>query len=311
MTLDEQPGAELAEALGEFEKRFRYPLGQGRSFWISHGSDYTRFFRAIGQARCFVARRGDEIAGVVSVARCPLRLTSGEVIDASFIADLKLAKPSDGWTLVRLLREAVPWARVTNQTPGFSVVMGGTARNPTQYTGRLGIPAYEKLAEITILRIPSDLLPSTQPWQAITPNEAAARHVELTPGHFATQGGNHVLRSQVQPHGLLLTSGKACGILEDTRQCKRLFLDDGEELVSAHLSSFGFEDSEDAIQLLAVASAVCREHGIPAFFVSVPSVNCNEILGKLRQDDLMIAPATVYGFGLAPDQRWSVNTAEV
>ncbi len=68
--VDRQPSATLAAQLASFEREFRYPLGSGRWFRISHGEDYTRFFRAIGEARCFVARRQQAIAGVVAVTRC-------------------------------------------------------------------------------------------------------------------------------------------------------------------------------------------------------------------------------------------------
>ena len=44
-------------ALARFEEQFTYPLGPGRTLRISHGDDYPRFFRAIGDAACFVAER--------------------------------------------------------------------------------------------------------------------------------------------------------------------------------------------------------------------------------------------------------------
>jgi hypothetical protein len=44
------PSPSQAKALAEFEGQFNYPLGAGRSFRISHGEDYPRFFRAIGKA---------------------------------------------------------------------------------------------------------------------------------------------------------------------------------------------------------------------------------------------------------------------
>ena len=44
------PDPELADALSAFEQHFRYPLGRTRTFRISHGPDYPRFFRAMGKA---------------------------------------------------------------------------------------------------------------------------------------------------------------------------------------------------------------------------------------------------------------------
>ena len=51
------PAPELARALAEFEAGFTYPLGPGRTFHICHGDDYPCFFRAMGEAACFVAEQ--------------------------------------------------------------------------------------------------------------------------------------------------------------------------------------------------------------------------------------------------------------
>ena len=56
-----------AAALEEFEQEFTYPLGEGCRFRISHGGDYLRFFRAMGEATLLVAARDGEITG--SLAR--------------------------------------------------------------------------------------------------------------------------------------------------------------------------------------------------------------------------------------------------
>ncbi|HTE89320.1 MAG TPA: hypothetical protein VK639_10220 [Terriglobales bacterium] len=50
--LSSPPSPALARALAEFEAPFTYPLGPGKSFRISHGEDYTLFFRAQGLGRC-------------------------------------------------------------------------------------------------------------------------------------------------------------------------------------------------------------------------------------------------------------------
>ena len=57
------PTPELARALATFEEQFTYPLGPDRWFRISHGDDYPRFFRAIGEAACFVAERDGRVVG--------------------------------------------------------------------------------------------------------------------------------------------------------------------------------------------------------------------------------------------------------
>ncbi len=304
------PEAALAASLAEFESEFRYPLGEGRWFRISHDDDYTRFFRAIGDARCFVAQRNGKVSGVVSVARCRLRSPGGGFVDASYVADLKIGRQGDGATLIRLLRPSVAWARITPSTPGFSVVMDGTSRDPTSYTGRLQIPPYIRLAGLTILRIPTDLLGASDAREA-SPDDVHACYRDLTRGHFATDGGSPERRSVMQPTGMILPDGAACGLIEDTRRCKRLYLDDDTEMVSAHLSCFGYHTPGHAVDLIAAACLHCRQLDFPALFVALPAADSGAILSLLPQQHIVVAPATVFGFGLPPGKNWSVNTSEI
>ena len=62
------PPPELADALERFEEQFHYPLGSDRFFRISHGEDYPRFFRAMGEGVCFVAERDGEVLGAMGAA---------------------------------------------------------------------------------------------------------------------------------------------------------------------------------------------------------------------------------------------------
>ena len=90
--------------------------------------------------RCFIARRGDRVVGVISVSHCRMRKTDGEWGTAAYISDLKVNASGGGRCLLRLLRDAAEWAQRAPLTPGFSVVMDGTARRPTAYSGRAGYP---------------------------------------------------------------------------------------------------------------------------------------------------------------------------
>lgn len=309
--LDGMPELKLAKALHEFESRFHYPLGEGRWFSISHGEDYTRFFRAIGQARCFVAERAGDILGVVSVSRCQLRQPDGRVIEAAYFSDLKVAELGDGRTLLKLLRESVAWARRTPTTPGFSIVMDGTARDPTSYTGRLGIPRYVELAKLMILRIPCDAIVAAGDAVQASPAEVRKQFASLTAGSYATGGGDSETRSQIGAHGLMLADGGSCGIIEDTRRCKLLFRDDGDEMISAHLSCFGYRNPAGAVSLISSALAWCRQQELPALFVALPQNDSEQIVTQLPEQALVQAPATVYGFGLDTGIDWSVNTSEI
>src|SRR6476620_2196577 len=110
--LSGEPTPTLAQALAEFEKPFTYPLGPGKFFRISHGEDYTLFFRALGDAACFIAEDQGRVLAVLGTAIRPLRLPNGSECAAGYLGDLKIAANARGGTaLVRLARAAEAWLR--------------------------------------------------------------------------------------------------------------------------------------------------------------------------------------------------------
>src|SRR5687767_4137791 len=110
--LREKPGAEMSARLAGFERRFTYPLGPGRSFRISHGEDYPRFFRSMGLASCFVAEQGEEIVGAISVAIRPLLMPDGQARPSAYVGDLKVAAGLRGsLVFLKLAQAALAWAR--------------------------------------------------------------------------------------------------------------------------------------------------------------------------------------------------------
>src|ERR1043165_1820682 len=113
LTLVDAPDPALADALETFERAFEYPLGAGRSFRISHGRDYSRFFRAIdgGSGASFVAVGKDgRVRGTLGVAVRPLQYPDGECRLAAYLGDLKTAPGvGRGWTLLRMGVEVEAW----------------------------------------------------------------------------------------------------------------------------------------------------------------------------------------------------------
>lgn len=279
--IDEPPAPEIALALRDFEAGFRYPLGSGRWFRICHGNDYTKFFRAIGDARTFVVRCDSSVAGVISVARCRLRLPHRTECNAAYIADLKMRQPALGSTLIKLLREATQWGRGQDCEIGFSIVMDGTNRLPTSYTGRLGIPAFGELAKVTILRVPTTQEQTEDVAVLSTLVNVRQCFERLTGDGISIANGDPFVRSRNEPLALILPSGHACGVLEDTLLCKRLFDNDGNELLSAHLSNFGYQTAEDAVRLIQSATIHCHRLGLPAMFVAIPQADSEEVLMHL------------------------------
>src|SRR5437867_9963421 len=88
--LREAPDDKLSAALAEFELQFTYPLGPGRTFRISHGDDYPRFFRAMGEAVSFVVTNQDCVLGTLGVAIRRLLLPDGFEPTVAYLGDLKV-----------------------------------------------------------------------------------------------------------------------------------------------------------------------------------------------------------------------------
>lgn len=310
---DAAPPPRLAAGLQRFERQFRYPLGPGRSFEISHGDDYPRFFRAIGDGISVVAERNGDVIGVIGAARRRLVKPGGDLVDAIYIGDMKIEPAARGGrTLIRLVESLREWLGGVSEA-AYAVVMDGTPVNPVQYTGRLGIPTFFELGKISVLRLTApDRSEDTPADRWITTEDAAMRTYErLATGRYASHGGNTKERSELEPLWLMEPRGKACGKLEDTRRAKRLIDCDGVEMRSAHLSCLGYEGVPAAVELLRVALNAASNLGFPALFVAVAAPESDRLVDALKGVDVVVAPATVFGMGLEPWPFWSINTAEI
>lgn len=298
--------ADLATALRAFEERFSYPLGPGRTFRISHGDDYPRFFHAIGDASVLVAEREGRVLGCLAVALRELALPSGGQRHVAYLADLKIAPEArSGFILRRLMTTAADAARGVEAA--VAVVMEGTRVTPDEYTGRVGAPAFRALGRVAVLRLPT----APGEWTELPPSgEGEAVFRGLSRGRYAAVAGRPELRSEYPPVWLIEPDGTACGLLEDTRRAKRLIADDGTEMLSAHLSSFAAATPEGGARLLRRALALAHARHYPALFVAVPEGNRESLLGALRPPEVSLAPAVVYGVGLPPGD-WNINTAEI
>ena len=317
---EEAPPAGVALALEHFERQFTYPLGVGRSFHISHGEDYPCFFRAIGGIGAgvsFVAEGdGGEILGTLGVALRPVQLPGGEVVTSAYLGDLKTAPdPRRARTLVALAARAYTWGRGRGATTAYGVVMDGTPRSPSTYSGRFGIPAFGVVGHVCVLRLPISSTDMEEEAACESRVETLeSRYQALSVGRFAPLGGNAEWRSSRAPVFLVTPDGCACGVLEDTHRAKRLLLDDGVEMVSAHLSKFAYSDVRAGVALLRQALARCGRRALaPALFVSVPQIDSAAFVRLLAGvPDIVQAPATIYGAGFAAlDEPWNLSTAEI
>jgi hypothetical protein len=310
--LRDAPPPELAQALAAFEAQFTYPLGPRRFFRISHGDDYPRFYRAMGEAACFVAERAGHVLGTIGAALRRLRRPDGQERPVLYLGDLKIIPAARGGrTLPRLAQAVQRWVG-KRTAAAFGVVMDGTPVTPLRYTGRLGLPAFQELGKILVLRLPTNGLPTeTDGCLATSAEQGTDCYLRLSTGQYVCLGGDPAERSETEPLWLREPGGRACGRLEDTYRAKRLIADDGTEMRSAHLSCFAFADVDAGAELVRAAIRLAGSRGFPALFVAVAAVDAAAFCQALGQPEVVTAPATVYGAGLEPADSWNINTAEI
>ena len=314
--LEAVASSRLASALERFERQFTYPLGPGRSFRISHGDDYVRFFRAMGEARCFVAERDRRVLGVLGAALRPLVFPGGERRTALYLGDLKVDPSVQGGRMVLRLAAAVATWLDERTDLAFGVVMDGTKATPAQYTGRLGLPGFAALGKIAVVRLSANPQhgrgdgDGCGTWRA-TEQTGEECHARLTSHGYACPVGGPS-RSEMARCWLVDPSGSACGCLEDTLWSKRLYdADDGREIRSAHLSCFAYESPKNGVALLEATLAGAAQHGLQHLFVAVPVGDAAAFAAHFGEQVDVVAPATVFGTGLAPGRPWNINTSEI
>jgi hypothetical protein len=295
--------------MAQFEKEFEYPLGEQQTFTISHGMDYLKFFRRMGQVTCFTARCHSGVSGVLTTVQRRLYIPGKGVTQAVYLCDLKVStKTQSAPIFFQLVKEAREFYQ-GQDLPAYGVVMHGTHRNPAQYTGAFGIPRFSALGEVAILRIPvraaktdgadkSSVKAAVEVFESLNSKSAHAR------------AQNSQMGARYEPTGLLSNRGAACGILTDTLESKRLY-SGSTELVSAHLSQFAYDRLEDGIDVVRTALRLCSERDIPALFLSLPQTKLAEWKEHEHYPHSTFSGATIYGLGLEPGHQWNINTSEV
>lgn len=299
----ETPPDWLGLALERFELQFQYPLGAGETFRISHGRKYLPFFAAMGTATVLVAEQAGAVIGTLARVERWIEVhgTKTSRRPVHYLADVKISTEARGKrVLSALMLEAKRQIELTESRSCYSVVMSGTARLPTDYTGRVGIPSFEKSADIMILRMMAGKPSQSAP---IAPIALAA--TEAKPD-CVVMGRRRELRSQMKP--IALPGG---AWLEDTRRGKRLWTGNGLELMSAHLSSFRFEDASEGARIIGSALEAAQSLGFPAIFTAVPAWRYPALKAALTTVAVQEAPAAIYGHSIEANCDWWVDTAEI
>ncbi len=297
--ITDPPPPELALALAEFEKEFLYPLGPSDSFSISHGEDYPRFFRSMGDAKIYLAEIAGKIVGSLAVVGRNVLLANGTSIPAVYLGDAKVIEKFRGRTVLgRLSMAARDQVLSAGYKAAFSVVMTGSIPSD-KHTGRLGIPKFDELGKLAILR-----------FDTRTPLKAFSNHLDLTlkPSH-RPHGGDPATVSEIPPHSLVVDGGS--GILSDTRRGKRLWRSDGSEMASTHLTELQFTSASGLFNLIQAAISKSADLGYPGLFTALPAgYPIVRLLLDASEGTAIFAGASIYGTGL-PDGDWMTNVSEI
>jgi len=299
--LSQPPEVWLGEALERFERRFDYPLGPEARFCISHGTNYLTFFAAMGRAQVYVAERAGVVLG--TLAHIEREAVLGDLQERRlmhYLCDLKVAPEARGGrVLARLMAEARRRIAASSSHACYAVVMSGTGKLPTDYTGRLDVPEFPCAAEIMILRISSRVGAAVFNGGELGGNLSGVR---FSKGH-AEQ------RSLMRPE--LLEVAGASGVLEDTRRGKRLWSSQGAELMNAHVSQLRFDSAASCAALLDRALVKALQAGFEAIFAAMPLRIWKEMRKGLEGFQIQEAPAAVYGYDLPAGLDWWIDTAEI
>ena len=190
--------------------------------------------------------------------------------------------------------------------------MAGTSATPDNYTGRAGVPQFDAVGELTILRIAVEPHAGTgQASWSTDPRSGSECFRRLVRSCYAPIGADSTLRSEVPITWLAHPQGTACGALEDTHRAKRLRIVGGEELRSGHLSFFAFTDPADGAAIIDRALALCAQRSYPALFVAVPRREAERLQSALNAPNAFTARATVYGVNFPRGHEWNISTAEI
>ncbi len=305
----------LSKELKSFEAQFTYPLDAENSFHIDHGTDYSLFYRSMGTGptRCFVAKRNSAVIGTLSIATKTIKNPEGENFQAAYLGDLKVSpQHRNGRTLLNLLKTASEW-RKRSSDPAYAVVMRGTQATPDLYSGRFGIPQLKRLQELQILRIPTPVSESYIPnCQEAPIDEVYRLYDAFAKLNYWPLPGDAIQRSQMTPVGLIDNQNQAWGILEDTRKAKRLFDQNQNEILSTHLSYFGFRSPTSAQRIIEQAKAFTAQLGYKNMFLSLTKNQLETLKAQtnaIENSDLSIAD--VYGVGFNPALPWYVPSSEI
>jgi hypothetical protein len=298
--------AAFSRHVNEFERLFTYPLGQDQKFRIDHGPQYDAFYRSMGEAHTYYALYHDKI--VASIAYVIRHVKRGESVDqVAYIGDLKIHPDHQATRVFLTMAKHVQPILEQQLSCAYGIVMDGTINTPERYTGRLGIPPFKRLKELYVLRL------DTKKWDGTSEACMSKESCFNTYQHLSSMPfaliSETKIRSLMAPQWFS-ASTSACGMLEDTRLAKRLFLTSGEELLSTHLSYFVYDHAQQGFLVIKAALTRSFQCGFPAMFLALSTQQMNQLEPYLAKVKYTVAKAAVYGTEKACGNI-TVNTSEI
>jgi hypothetical protein len=299
--------------LAEFEALFTYPLQNQEYFRISHAPDYSAFFSSIGNpTQSILLLKEEKIIASLSAADCDIYTREGNT-KAIYFGDLKIdinfRNSRALWKLGSYIH-----AFYQKKLKAFCVVMGGTNVVPSDYTGRLGFPLFKPSQSFAIIALDTKKVAQLAPTllHTLNPTQGKQLFTQLAEKKIYIQNNRPNLRSLNQPQWLYTESKMACGRLEDTLIGKRLFHQNGHELLNAHLASFIYNELDDAINLLQQACLRAFQNGLPLLFSSVKLEDAPYFANVFGTALQVNTHATVFTAGVWPSEHdWIISTSEI
>lgn len=313
-----KPPEVYCKRLQEFERQFNYPLTETQTFRIEHSLDYERFFAAMGDSVTVVVENAGNILGVLSATIRTLHKSCSRSEKWLYIGDVKVEESARGrHVLKRLFTATEAWVG-SRCTKGYSVVMDGTGVTPATYTGRLGIPDFRAVQDIKILALSTQvLLQQSVDTAQVETGEDSRTFNENMKAFNASSGvpywssENISIRSCMRPVWLAVPRSECIGLLEDTRQAKRLYDSDSKELRYAHLSNVHYRSIEDLVPIVVEAGKIAYSLGCTELLLAVPARECAELTDSLNKTQFDTFSATVYATEKTEDYELPISSSEI
>jgi len=304
------PSQDLQKRLEKFETQFEYPLGKDLSFSISHKKNYLNFYLSMGKATCIIAQNDQGVQGTAcSVIRTLIDPKTQVKQRIAYIGDLKVSPTYQGSRISFKLLKHLMATGYHENLPAMSVVMDGTKYTPNLYTGRVGFPRFDALSKIYILQIQTRHFPS----HAIIESSPELGMKLFASIYQKPYFMMHKINLRVKNGGRWLQSNDdACAFLENTLLAKRLFLNNGSEIVNAHLSYLAYRDPEKALNIIKHSLTLANAENYQALFIALSREEYAEMEPYLHQlPSLQISTATVYGTENLKNIHYNINTSEI